>query len=465
MMNNLKNLCSTHASFPAHRRLFALSFPASSSLTGATISRMPSCLFSNGAVGLQQKTYHPRFVTHHVRCMSDHSGSSANGDGKFQYPEEQRKSDHEHCVEMVRTRDMEGYLCGLLMPVSAREAYFALRAFNVEIASIKDASRLMGGRSRGTSSSTTASGILFDDEERNEAGTDSSLGSRLRMQWWRDAITGIYDSMDSSHSGLRQQQSSSSSDPLLNSLVASRKHNPTLRSLEQAIRTHGLTHTFLRRLMEAREVDLDVVQYERVRDVAQYGEDTVSNVLYLSLECAGVRDEASDTVASDIGVGLGLITALRSTAFRATQGECSIPMDIATEHSITMDKLYTALNASLNGDSDTNTTKNNNPQDAKEAKEALRNATSEMAKMASFHLHRARENQGVVPKEGRPCLLPAVCALHYLSILQEECENDVFHPSLVGGIGGGSEGLSGVERRRKLNLMFYLGRAWLTGTF
>lgn len=179
-------------------------------------------------------------------------------------------------------------VCGLLMPASSREAYFALRAFNVEIASIKDASRLMGGRSRGTGSSSTASGILFDDGERNEAGTDSSLGSRLRMQWWRDAITGIYDSMDSSRSGLQQQQSSSSSDPLLNSLVASRKHNPTLRSLEQAIRTHGLTHTFLRRLMEAREVDLDVVQYERVRDIAQYGEDTVSNVLYLSLECAGV---------------------------------------------------------------------------------------------------------------------------------------------------------------------------------
>lgn len=170
-------------------------------------------------------------------------------------------------------------------------------------------------------------------------------------------------------------------------------------------------------------------------------------------------------MASDIGVGLGLITALRSTAFRATQGECSIPMDITTKHSVNMDKLYTALNASLHGDSDTNTINNKHAQDAKEAREALRNATSEMVKMASFHLHRARENQSVVPKEGRPCLLPAVCGLHYLSILQEECDNDVFHPSLVGGLGGASEGLSGVERTRKLNLMFYLGRAWLTGTF
>ncbi len=169
-------------------------------------------------------------------------------------------------------------------------------------------------------------------------------------------------------------------------------------------------------------------------------------------------------MASDIGVGLGLITALRSTAFRATQGECSFPIDIATKHSITMDNLYTVLTASLNGGNGANAT-NNNAQDANEAKEALRNATVEMAKMASFHLQRARGNQGVVPKEGRPCLLPAVCGLQYLSILQEECEYDIFHPSLVGGSGDGSEGLSGVERRRKLKLMFYLGRAWLTGTF
>ena len=75
--------------------------------------------------------------------------------------------------------------------------------------------------------------------------------------------------------------------------------------------------------MEAREADLDIPQYETVHDMAQYGEDTVSNVLYLSLECVGLRDEDADTVASDIGVGLGLLTALRSTGFRATQGDCS----------------------------------------------------------------------------------------------------------------------------------------------
>ena len=37
----------------------------------------------------------------------------------------------------MKTRDREGYLCGLLQPRGlSREAYFAVRAFNVEIASV-----------------------------------------------------------------------------------------------------------------------------------------------------------------------------------------------------------------------------------------------------------------------------------------------------------------------------------------
>ena len=84
------------------------------------------------------------------------------------------------------------------MPASAREAFFALRAFNVEIASIKDASRLVGGRARGQT--------RFDNEQFE--GADSTLASRLRMQWWRDAISEIYDNVQD---GYQQYQSTASS--------------------------------------------------------------------------------------------------------------------------------------------------------------------------------------------------------------------------------------------------------------
>lgn len=158
------------------------------------------------------------------------------------------------------------------MPAASRQAYFALRAFNVEIASIKGASRSMG-RSRANAD---------NDDEFIETG-DSSLASRLRFQWWRDGIAEVYESKVENDSS-----SVSSSDPVLRSLTSSRKQNPTMRSLSHAIHNHDLTHRFLRRMMEAREEDLDVVQYEKCTDVAQYGEDTISSLLYLSLETVGV---------------------------------------------------------------------------------------------------------------------------------------------------------------------------------
>lgn len=156
------------------------------------------------------------------------------------------------------------------MPSSSREAFFALRAFNVEIASIKDSSQLIGGRARGSRSADMFEAGAMD---LGGAGDSGSLASKLRMQWWRDSISEIYDV--------------GREDPS-RQLSSSIRHNPTLRSLSQAIHGHGLTQRFLRRIMEAREADLEVMQYDRVRDMAQYGEDTVSNVLYLSLECVGV---------------------------------------------------------------------------------------------------------------------------------------------------------------------------------
>jgi phytoene/squalene synthetase len=49
------------------------------------------------------------------------------------------KSPHiEHCIQLVRDHDYESFLIGLVVPRQHRNAYYTIRAFNVEIASIKD---------------------------------------------------------------------------------------------------------------------------------------------------------------------------------------------------------------------------------------------------------------------------------------------------------------------------------------
>ena len=202
---------------------------------------------------------------------------------------------------------MHDVVCGLLMPPSSREAYFALRAFNVEIAGIKDSSSrlVVAGRVGGGGGGGGPS--RFEDNENNNnndhhggggdssssssSSPSSSMATRLRMQWWRDAISGMYDggsSRDDDAANANDYRGRDDDGGGYLAFSPSARRNPTIRSLASAVRTHGLTHRFLGRIVEAREADLDVSQYRRVRDVAQYGEDTMSNVLYLTLECLGV---------------------------------------------------------------------------------------------------------------------------------------------------------------------------------
>jgi hypothetical protein len=156
-----------------------------------------------------------------------------------------------------------------------------LRAFNVKIASIKDSSRLVAVRA-------AACGGQLPFKDNDAFGGDFlSLAMRLRMHCWRDAISRMY-----------KGRSVTADDGNGGHLASLARRNPTLRSLVDAAQMHGLMHQFLRMIVEALEADLDVVQYGRVRDVAQYGKDTMLNVLYLTLECLGVSICGRKNIAS-----------------------------------------------------------------------------------------------------------------------------------------------------------------------
>ena len=47
-------------------------------------------------------------------------------------------SSSKYCIDLVQKRDYEHFLATLLLPKEIRSAAIALRAFNVEVASIRD---------------------------------------------------------------------------------------------------------------------------------------------------------------------------------------------------------------------------------------------------------------------------------------------------------------------------------------
>ncbi len=82
-------------------------------------------------------------------------------------------------MEAVKKHDFESYVAGLLIPSAFRPVYFVIRAFNVEIASIRD-----------------------------QVPRNTLHAGRIRFQYWRDVL-------DKSFAGNKQL---SNSHPIANLL-------------------------------------------------------------------------------------------------------------------------------------------------------------------------------------------------------------------------------------------------------
>ena len=343
------------------------------------------------------------------------SGSSAGMPAVDEATPQQIHQDHAHCVNLVRERDREGYckfvyrstrlvkeifcrqcltliisykqrlVCGLLMPANSQKAYFALRALNVEIASIKEKIH----------------------------GEPGSLALQLRMQWWRDAVAEIYGDVPSSSGQGR--------------LSVSCWHSPIVRGMYRGIQqSQPLTRRFLERLIDSRQADLDILERSTLQETVDYAEESVSSLLYLSLELLGVREDAADEVASHAGVGIGVTTALRAVPW---QNGATVPTELLRRPDSSIVRLI---------------------QKEEQDEQVWQQAIAEMVDTAAFHLARAQALQSQVPRAGRLALLPVVPAMHYLEALATK-GNNVLQPD------------DAAERR--LGLLLRMGRTWLTGVF
>ncbi|RHY10060.1 hypothetical protein DYB25_006488 [Aphanomyces astaci] len=164
--------------------------------------------------------------------------------------------------ESVRKLDYDHFLCGLLLPTPSRDAFYAIRAFNIEIARIKDSSRTNPG------------------------------AGKLRIQWWRQRLHDIFD---------KRNAASAPTDHVV------------LAELHAAIHKHQLTQRWFDRILEAREMDLEVDNPTSMRDLDMYAEKTAASMLHLTLECldhqatvddvlvaAGAPEDATDDVIAKI---------------------------------------------------------------------------------------------------------------------------------------------------------------------
>ncbi|XP_048882667.1 NADH dehydrogenase (ubiquinone) complex I, assembly factor 6 isoform X1 [Brienomyrus brachyistius] len=180
-----------------------------------------------------------------------------------------------YCLDIVRTRDYDGFLCSLLLPSAARRASLALRAFNVEIAQVKD------------------------------LVTQKSTGL-MRMQFWRMAVEDVFRDKP--------------------------PEQPVGAELWLAVKKHNLTKRWLLRIISEREKDLEDKTYRNLQELETYSENTCSALLYLILESLGVRDVHADHAASHIGKAQGVVTCLRATPYYSQWRKVYLPMELCMLH-------------------------------------------------------------------------------------------------------------------------------------
>ncbi len=246
-----------------------------------------------------------------------------------------------YCAGQARRYDRDRYLCALFAPAGRREALFALLAFNAEVARIR------------------------------EAVSEPMLGL-VRLQWWRDAIGGIYAGAPPRHA--------------------------VVEALSLAVERHGLGRGEFDRLIDAREFDLGDEPPADMGALVDYAEATSSTLARLALAVLGADGGAAREAARHVGIGWALTGLLRAAPFHARARRCYLPADRTSAAAV--DALF-KLKPS--------------PE--------LAVPVAEVATAARGHLAQARALRPRLGRNALPALLPATLADAYLERLRRAAYN------------------------------------------
>lgn len=145
-----------------------------------------------------------------------------------------------------------------------------------------------------------------------EVVTETQLGL-IRLQWWRDALAGVYERGD-----VLQHQ--------------------VLQPLAAAIKAHDLPRDALDNLIYAREFDLEDRLPSTLAGMERYAEYTSAPLLALALKVQGIA--AADADIRPIATAYALTGLLRAVPLHLSQRRCYLPEDLLSREGLTAFDLY-----------------------------------------------------------------------------------------------------------------------------
>jgi phytoene synthase len=181
-----------------------------------------------------------------------------------------------HCEALVRAADRDRFLATLFAPRQRRGALFALYAFNVEIARVREVVR-------------------------------DSVAGEIRLQWWSDVLAGDRRGEIEAH--------------------------PVASALRASVARYGLAPEHLQTTISARRFDLYDEPMATLADLAAYADGASSSLIALAAQILS-GDGAPDinTLSRHAGRAHAIAGLLKAFPFHAARGQLFVPLELLERH-------------------------------------------------------------------------------------------------------------------------------------
>ncbi|MFZ0989189.1 MAG: phytoene/squalene synthase family protein [Xanthobacteraceae bacterium] len=177
-----------------------------------------------------------------------------------------------YCAELVRDADHDRFIATLFAPERNRDALYALYAFNVEVAHVRDRAR------------------------------EAALGE-IRLHWWREVLQGE-----------RHGEAMAS---------------PVAASLLNAIERHRLPVNAMLALLDARRFDLYDEPMRTIAELEDYALRTESALIAMAAQILGADAVAA---ARPAGIACVLTQLLAALPGRAARRQLYLPVELLDRH-------------------------------------------------------------------------------------------------------------------------------------
>jgi NADH dehydrogenase [ubiquinone] 1 alpha subcomplex assembly factor 6 len=248
-------------------------------------------------------------------------------------------ADYAHCMAVVRQADLSAFLCGLSLPHAVRQSYYAIRALNVELASIPD------------------------HTSRPETGL-------MRLTFWKDTLHSLYQQQLPQLQTQSFEEKSTPQNDTSSPINSATLNSPLVRALQHTIVSYPIPRARFDRLLHHRQSDISRhgAPFESLGAVENHAEGTQAAMLHAALDMLLSRPSSSAPqnlnvastststsssklspsprvaavrgAISHVGQATGLVILLRSVAHHARHRQFYLPLTLTAKYGVSAESVF-----------------------------------------------------------------------------------------------------------------------------